>query len=449
MARALGRPLDHASSGLVLPDAGSYVVFLVDGLGRELLERHPEDAPYLSSLLAGSAAATAGVPSTTATSLTSLGTGLPPGGHGVVGYTARIPGTDRLLNHLQWSKDVDSAQWQPHPTIFGRLAAEGVATAAVNKREFHGSGLTDASSRGAGFVGADRWGERLVAVQAASTEHPSLTYVYDGDLDWTGHRYGVDSAQWRAQLAITDQAAKLGYGPWGTVDGLVLPPVGGRWAHTLRQQAVRRGMPFLAESAPQAGGVYLGPANRLESHRLGLHAGAEHGRRAKRAEVLLVTLEALPNARERVEGFMAGFAEAFPGDVVFHRVPMFLRPSSLAHQKLFYALQMMGLIGALHRKVFDAFFNGTFNGELDTPLDTIANFLAKNGVDRQKFLDTFNSFTVQQVKVREANRLAEAYGVNSTPTLAVGGRYVTLPAENPEQLLHTVDYLIGLARKKA
>ena len=211
VARALGRPLDPASpasSGLVLPDAGSYVVFLVDGLGRELLARHPDDAPYLSSLLAGSAAATAGVPSTTATSLTSLGTGLPPGGHGVVGYTARIPGTDRLLNHLQWSKDVDSAQWQPHHTIFGRLAAEGVATAAVNKREFHGSGLTDASSRGAGFVGADRWGERLVAVQAASTEHPSLTYVYDGDLDWTGHRYGVDSAQWRAQLAMTDQAAE-------------------------------------------------------------------------------------------------------------------------------------------------------------------------------------------------------------------------------------------------
>ncbi|MDQ0391424.1 substrate-binding domain-containing protein [Labrys monachus] len=103
-------------------------------------------------------------------------------------------------------------------------------------------------------------------------------------------------------------------------DGLILPPVGGRWAHTLRQQAMRRGMPFLAESAPQAGGIYLGPANRQESHRLGLYAGQRHGHRAKTAEVLLVTLEALPNARERVEGFMAGFAEAFPGDVVFHRV---------------------------------------------------------------------------------------------------------------------------------
>ena len=50
-------------------------------------------------------------------------------------------------------------------------------------------------------------------------------------------------------------------------DGLILPPVGGRWAHTLRQQAVRRGMPFLAESAPQAGGIYLGPANLAGSAR--------------------------------------------------------------------------------------------------------------------------------------------------------------------------------------
>ncbi|GAA1942696.1 alkaline phosphatase family protein [Nocardioides marmoribigeumensis] len=208
VARAIGRPLESSPEGLVLPEAGSYVVFLVDGLGRELLADHPEDAPFLASLLAGSALATAGVPSTTATSLTSLGTGMPPGGHGIVGFTARIPGTDRLINHLQWSKDVSSAEWQPHPTIFGRLAAQGVTTTAVNKREFVGSGLTDASSRGAGFVGADRWGERIVAVQAASSQVPSLTYVYDGDLDWTGHRYGVDSAQWRTQLSMTDQAAE-------------------------------------------------------------------------------------------------------------------------------------------------------------------------------------------------------------------------------------------------
>ena len=91
-ARALGLPVGVPPSGLELPPAPSYVVFLVDGMGAELLVRHGHAAPYLSSLLQGSAPATAGVPSTTSTSLTSLGTGLSPGAHGLVGFTTRVPG---------------------------------------------------------------------------------------------------------------------------------------------------------------------------------------------------------------------------------------------------------------------------------------------------------------------------------------------------------------------
>jgi hypothetical protein len=208
VARALGVDLGSPPTGLHLPEAGSYVVFLVDGLGHELLEAHPDDAPFLHGLLAGSTPATVGVPSTTATSLTSLGTALTPGAHGVVGFTSRIPGTDHLLNALMWSKEVDPLVWQPHTTAFARLAALGVRTTTVNKREFGSSGLTLASTRGADFVGADRIGERLVAVQQASASSPSLTYMYDGDLDWTGHRYGVDSPQWRAQLTAIDLAAE-------------------------------------------------------------------------------------------------------------------------------------------------------------------------------------------------------------------------------------------------
>jgi hypothetical protein len=211
VARALGAgdvllPADQPL-GLELPAAPSYVVFLVDGLGYELLRDHPEDAPFLHSLLDGAGPATVGVPSTTATSLTSLGTALTPGTHGVVGFTSRIPGTDQLLNALSWNKGVDPLQWQPHQTAFGRLAATGLRTTVVNKREFSGSGLTEASCRGAAFVGADRLGERLVAVRSASAG-PSLTYMYDGDLDWTGHRYGVASAQWSAQLGMIDVAAE-------------------------------------------------------------------------------------------------------------------------------------------------------------------------------------------------------------------------------------------------
>ncbi len=211
VARALGQRPEVAGtspSGLLLPDAASYVVFLIDGLGAELLRRYGHSAPFLSSLLDGSATGTAGVPSTTATSLTSLGTGLVPGAHGLVGFTARIPGTDRLLNHLAWDKSVDPLEWQPHPTAFARLAAAGVNVTVVNKREFNGSGLTAAAHRGAEYVGADRVGERIAAMVAAAARPPSLTYVYDSDLDWTGHKFGVSSIQWLQQLAMVDAEAE-------------------------------------------------------------------------------------------------------------------------------------------------------------------------------------------------------------------------------------------------
>jgi hypothetical protein len=206
VGHALGVDVGPVPTSLELPEARSYVVFLVDGLGHELLRDHPDDAPFLHAHLG--TPATVGVPSTTATSLTSLGTGLPPGTHGVVGFTSRIPGTEDLLNALYWSKSVDPRAWQPHETAFGRLAAAGVSTTVVNRRDFAETGLTVAGFRGADFVGADKVGERLAAAQAAAARTPSVTYLYDGDLDWTGHRYGVASPQWEQQLSMIDAAAE-------------------------------------------------------------------------------------------------------------------------------------------------------------------------------------------------------------------------------------------------
>lgn len=211
VARALGlgpEVLGHAPSGLVLPDAPSYVVFLVDGLGAELLRTYAGAAPYLSSLLLDERVGTAGVPSTTATSLTSLGTALVPGAHGLVGYTARVPGTDQLLNHLKWDAPVDPGLWQPHPTAFQRLAEAGVTVTAVNKRQFEETPLTRVSQAGATYVGADKVGERIAAAVQASAHGPSVTYVYDSDLDWTGHKFGVASKQWYQQLSVIDAQAQ-------------------------------------------------------------------------------------------------------------------------------------------------------------------------------------------------------------------------------------------------
>lgn len=198
-----------APSRLELPEAPAYVVFLIDGLGSRQLARYGYAAPYLSSLAQDQPPGTCGVPSTTTTSLTSLGTGLVPGVHGLVGFTSRIPDTDRLLSPLRWDKRVDPLEWQPHETAFGRLMTAGVEVRVVNKREFRDSGLTRVAHRGASFVDADRAGERIAAALDSSGDRPSLTYLYDSDLDWTGHKHGVASTPWLQQLSMIDAEAEL------------------------------------------------------------------------------------------------------------------------------------------------------------------------------------------------------------------------------------------------
>jgi hypothetical protein len=193
---------------LGLPPMDSCVVFLVDGLGDRLLRAHADEAPYLAGLVAGTL--TSGVPSTTATSLTSLGTGLPPGAHGVVGFTSRIPGTDRLLEALRWDKNIDPRVWQSHDTAFARARESGIEATVVSKRMFQGTGLTEASQRGAVYVGADTVGERISGAVRSATESRSITYLYEGELDATGHRRGCGSWAWKHQLAMIDSfAARL------------------------------------------------------------------------------------------------------------------------------------------------------------------------------------------------------------------------------------------------
>jgi len=201
--------LAGAVDPLGLPDADRWVVLLVDGLGHRLLGEHANDAPYLCSLLAQHRPLTVGVPSTTATSIAGLGSGLAPGVHGVTGYTSRIPGTLRLLNALTWHDDVDPDRWQPHPTVFERLVAAGVEATVVSRGAFLGSGLTRVSQRGATYVGAETPTERVEAVaetvgSAAWAGRPAVTYTYESQLDHAGHEHGCRSMRWRDVLAAID-----------------------------------------------------------------------------------------------------------------------------------------------------------------------------------------------------------------------------------------------------
>ncbi|NUR82967.1 MAG: alkaline phosphatase family protein [Nonomuraea sp.] len=188
-------------------------LFLVDGLGAELLRAHPETAPFLSSLTGRTL--TAGFPATTVTSLCSLGTGLTPGEHGMVGLTLAVPGTGHLFNCLRWTipgsggQTIDPDEWQPATTVYQRAAAHGVDPVYVAPAEFEGSGLTRAVYRGVRYVPADTVDDRVARVREAlrSSARAHVT-VYYGDLDATGHMCGWGGEEWLAQLAIVDDLAQ-------------------------------------------------------------------------------------------------------------------------------------------------------------------------------------------------------------------------------------------------
>jgi hypothetical protein len=192
---------------LGLPSLPRACVLLVDGLGWELLRAHPAEAPYLCSL--AGRALTAGFPSTTATSLASIGTGRPPGEHGLLGYQVAIPGERRLLNCLRWDDGVDPRRWQPTATVYERGAADGVATAYVAARAFEHSGLTHAVHRGARYAPADALGALVAAAEHAVRQgERSYVTVYHSELDSTGHLYGSRSPAWRHHLVFVDLLAR-------------------------------------------------------------------------------------------------------------------------------------------------------------------------------------------------------------------------------------------------
>jgi hypothetical protein len=194
---------------LGLPPAVRVCLLVVDGLGWELLRDHPAAAPFLSELAGRGGPIAAGFPSTTVTSLGSLGTGLPPGTHGMLGYQVAIPGQHKLLNGLRWDADVDPVQWQAAPTIYQRATAAGVRACHVAPSSFRGSGLTTAFARGVEYRGANTLGETAAeSQQAMAGGDRALVTAYHGHLDATGHSHGISSAAWRYQLAHVDKLAE-------------------------------------------------------------------------------------------------------------------------------------------------------------------------------------------------------------------------------------------------
>ncbi|MFD0684862.1 alkaline phosphatase family protein [Actinomadura fibrosa] len=203
---ALGVP--GVENVLGLPPVPRVAILIVDGLGWRQLRAHPDEAPYLNAMEGGPV--TAGFPATTVTSLGSLATGLPPGGHGLLGVQVRIPGTGRLLNCLRWKDDsVDPAEFQPAPTAYERAAADGVEVSYVALGHYRGSGLSRATTRGAEYRPAEGLGQLVGRTEEAlRLGDRSYVTVYHADLDSTGHRFGVGSADWRHHLRFVDVLAQ-------------------------------------------------------------------------------------------------------------------------------------------------------------------------------------------------------------------------------------------------
>jgi hypothetical protein len=191
-----------------LPDSDRYVVVLIDGLGWQLVRRAIQHVPYLAGLLGDAEPITSAVPSTTVTSLACLGTGLPPGQHGLVGYTSRVPETGELLNALTWDSDVVARSYQPQPTFFERAAADGVAVSSVALERFKVTGLTEAALRGADFVSFEHEKHEdtriELTVAASKRGRRSLVYAYERELDHCGHVEGSASSTWLEHLIRID-----------------------------------------------------------------------------------------------------------------------------------------------------------------------------------------------------------------------------------------------------
>ncbi|MFE7744580.1 alkaline phosphatase family protein [Nocardia sp. NPDC057455] len=211
----LGVPGEEDRLGLGLA-ADQVCVLLVDGLGYQDLVANPTAAPFLSGL--APVRLTAGFPTTTATSLASLGVGVPPGEHGIVGYLFHVPGYDQLFTPLSWRlhgvpksdlrKELVPAEFQPRTTVFQRAVADGIAVAQVSPRDQAGSGLTEAVLRGCRFLPQFSFGDLVAGVSEALRAGPrSLVYTYHGDLDLTGHVRGPSSRAWELELANADRLA--------------------------------------------------------------------------------------------------------------------------------------------------------------------------------------------------------------------------------------------------
>ena len=133
-----------------------------------------------------------------------------------------------------------------------------------------------------------------------------------------------------------------------------------------------------------------------------------------------------------------------PKDISVRRVPVGFRDEFVPQQRLYYSLEAMDLLDKLHAKVFAAIH--AEKQQLNKG-EAIADWVAKQGVDRAKFMERYNDFSTAS-KAGKATQLQNVYRVEGVPALGVAGRFYTdgTLARNMPRALQIVDYLVAEVR---
>lgn len=181
-------------------EARCVVVFVLDGLGWNQLASRGGLAPTLSSLEGGPITTVA--PTTTATALTSITTGLPPGEHGMVGY--RVALEEGVLNTLRWSVGGEGRKNRPDPRVFQPYSTFGAQRPPVVTRAEHvGSGFSRAHLTDARMIGYQTRAGAIDGVVETAESAEAFVYVYWDGIDRMAHEYGFGE-HYDEELAACD-----------------------------------------------------------------------------------------------------------------------------------------------------------------------------------------------------------------------------------------------------
>ena len=147
-----------------------------------------------------------------------------------------------------------------------------------------------------------------------------------------------------------------------------------------------------------------------------------------------------------LEPYLKKWMSSAPKDVAFRRIPAVFRDDWVPLTKTFYTLEALDEVNRLQSAVFEAIHIKQINLNNE---QTLLDWMEQHGVDRKKFADAYNSFSINN-RADFAKKLTRAYGVEGTPTLVVDGKYLTGPGMtgSHESALQVVNELINKARQE-